>query len=218
MEIAKIWQKEYKKKDFFWGQKYWQGLEKILNYIKSGEALDIGAGEGRNSLFLAKNGFKVTAVDKIPEGLEKLNDLAKRHRLKITTKTTDVRKFKFSPNKYSLIISVATLSFLKKSEVEILIKKVKKSLINEGIFYFLDFSIKDPSYQKIKKLTPKPSEKNTFYLPKLKIYRHFFTKNEIKKICIDFKNVYLKEMSIKDTTHGRDHSHVVIEAIFKKIN
>jgi len=47
-------------------------LEKFLPLIPKGRALDIGAGQGRNSIFLAKNGFEVEAIDLIPEGLKKM--------------------------------------------------------------------------------------------------------------------------------------------------
>jgi len=38
-------------------------VEKVLEYIKSGKVIEFGAGEGRNSLFLASRGFQVVAVD-----------------------------------------------------------------------------------------------------------------------------------------------------------
>jgi len=111
-----MWQKEYKKKQFYWGLKPTPRLKQVIKYAKRGKALDVGAGEGRNSIFLAQNGFEVEAIDLIPEGLEKLKKLAKKLNLKISTKIIDVRKFKFLSNRYSLVISVAAIDFLKKSE------------------------------------------------------------------------------------------------------
>jgi len=67
-----MWQKEYKKKQFYWGLKPTPRLKQVIKYAKRGKALDVGAGEGRNSIFLAQNGFEVEAIDLIPEGLEKL--------------------------------------------------------------------------------------------------------------------------------------------------
>ena len=71
-------EKEYKKEKFYWGLKADDILVKYLDKIPKGKALDIGAGEGRNSLFLAQNGFEVKAIDKIPDGLKKCEDLAKK--------------------------------------------------------------------------------------------------------------------------------------------
>ena len=71
-------EKEYKKNKHYWGLKSSPTLEKYINEIPKGKALDIGAGEGRNSIFLAKNEFDVTAIDKIKQGLDKIKKLAKK--------------------------------------------------------------------------------------------------------------------------------------------
>ena len=34
-----------------------------MQIVKPGKALDLGCGQGRNALFLAQQGFDVTAVD-----------------------------------------------------------------------------------------------------------------------------------------------------------
>jgi len=206
----KFWQKEYKKKNFFWGLKPWKGLKKVLKYTFAGKALDLGAGEGRNSIFLAKNGFEVLAIDKIPEGLAKIAELGCP---KITTKTIDMRKFRFPSKRFSLIISTFTIDFLKKSEIETLIKKIKKSLLPNGIVYFCVFSVKDPAYCKKKQI-----EKNTIYLPKLKLYQHFFTKDELRKMFEDFNIIYLRENRFKDIPNNKPHLvhfHNIIEFIAK---
>ena len=211
-----MWEKEYKKKKFYWGLKPNPVLAKFLPHIPKGKALDIGAGEGRNSIFLAENGFKVTAIDLVPEGLKKLVSFAKRYHLKISTKVIDVRRFKFFPDKYSLILSVATLDFLKKSEIDIIIKKIKKSLVFGGAIYLLVFSTKDPLYYKIKRWGLKPTEKNTFFLSKGKIYRHFFTVNEIRKMFKRFHILHLEQKGIKDTSHNQPHCHNIIEFVAQK--
>jgi len=212
-----MWREEYKKKKFYWGLKPVPRLKKVIKYAPTGEALDIGAGEGRNSIFLAKNSFKVTAIDLIPEGLKKLAHFAKEHNLNISTKVIDIRKFKFPTDKYSLIISIAAIDFLKKSEIDKIIKRIKKSLIRGGVLYLSVFSTNDPLFYKIKELNLEPIEKNTFYLPKGKFYRHFFTRNELKNYFKDFEIILLKSRSIRDMSHDKPHFHHIIELIAKKV-
>jgi tellurite methyltransferase len=48
--------------------------------------LDLGCGEGRNALFLAGCGFRVTAVDISEAGIRKLEALAGERRLDIRTR------------------------------------------------------------------------------------------------------------------------------------
>ncbi|MBU1176901.1 methyltransferase domain-containing protein [Patescibacteria group bacterium] len=209
-------EKEYKKNKHYWGLKSSPTLEKYINEIPKGKALDIGAGEGRNSIFLAKNEFDVTAIDKIKQGLDKIKKLAKKYDLTIKTELCDIKNLKLKKEEYSLIISVSTIDFLKKNEINTILDKIKNSLKLNGFIYLSVFSIKDPLLKLIKEKKLKEIEKNTFYLPKFKIYRHFFTKTEIKEKFKDFNIILLKQKEILDTGHDKPHYHNIIEFLAQK--
>ncbi len=204
-----------KKQQHAWELRPNPTLEKYLNKIPQGKALDIGAGSGKNSLFLAQNGFQVKAIDKDKQEIAKLKQMAKENKLLIKTEVIDIKDLNFKEKEYSLIIASASLDFLKKSELEIIFKKIKKALKLNGFIYLLAFSIKDPMYLTIKKRKLKEIEKNTFYLPKFKTYRHFFTKDEIKSYFKDYQIILLKQKQIFDTGHDQPHYHNIIEFIGK---
>ena len=65
---------------FYYGLKPSKKLEKFLNdtHPPTGEALDLGCGEGRNSLLLARYGFHVHAIDASSQGIQKLEQYAGR--------------------------------------------------------------------------------------------------------------------------------------------
>lgn len=210
-----MWKKEYKKNKYYWGLEPNQTLKKYIDRIPKGAALDIGAGEGRNSFFLAKKGFKVDTVDKIQEGLKKVEIIAKKYNLPIKTTLCDMQSLKLN-KKYSLIISITSIDFLKKNEIDILLDKIKKSLKPKGVIFLSVFSTKDPVFKLIKERKLKEIEKNTFYLPKLKTYRHFFTKKEIKEKFKDFNIILLKQKEILDTGHDKPHYHNIIEFLAQK--
>lgn len=210
-----MWQREYEKKGFYWGSKPEKGLKEVLKYTKRGIALDIGAGEGRNSIFLAKNEFEVEAIDKIEEGLEKCKKNAEKYNLPIKTKVSDIKKLRFRKNKYSLVLSIATLDFFRFSEIKKLFPRIKGSMKKGGILYFVCFSTKDPVFKKSRgKL--KIIEKNTFYFPKFKTFRHFFEKKELLDLLKDFKILKIKEKKIKDVHGDEIHYHQIIKVIAKK--
>ena len=48
-----------------------ESLELVSSLVPGRRALDLACGEGRNGIFLARNGFEVTAVDISPRGLER---------------------------------------------------------------------------------------------------------------------------------------------------
>lgn len=211
-----MWRKEYKKQRFYWKLKPEKGLKKVLKYVPKGMALDIGAGEGRNSIFLVKNGFEVEAIDKIKEGLEKCRKLAKKYNLPIKTRVIDIRKFRFEKNKYSLILSIASLDFLKFSEIQKIMPKIKKSLKKDGVFYLIVFSTKDPLFKDYKEKKLRMVEENTFYLPRLNSFRHFFDKKELLNSLKDSNIIKIEEKKIKDAHGGEPHFHQIISVIARK--
>ena len=60
---------------------------------RTGNAIDIGAGEGRNALFLASLGLDVLAVDQSIIGMQKARRLAGQRGLKLRTRAIDLRDF-----------------------------------------------------------------------------------------------------------------------------
>lgn len=190
-------------------------IEKFINRSK-GFALDIGAGTGRNSLFLAKKGFVVEAIDKSNRKLKIFKKYIKEENIKnIKIKKINILKFHFKKNKYNLIIACYSLDFFKKSEVKFLIKKIKQSLSKKGIIFLSVFSTKENSY-KLAKQKLKEIEKRTFYFPKIKGYRNFFTKSELKNYFSNFKILYLNQKQIQDYHDSINHSHNIIQLIAKK--
>lgn len=67
-------------------------LERVLPQLPRGRVLDVAAGSGRESVFLALHGFEVEAYDHAPEALERANALAARHGVQIRTHVVDLEQ------------------------------------------------------------------------------------------------------------------------------
>ncbi len=71
--------------------------------LRPGRALDLGAGQGRNTLYLARQGWDVTALDISEKGLAAAEAEAARERLKISTVLKAIEDFDFGRNQWDLI-------------------------------------------------------------------------------------------------------------------
>lgn len=82
------------------------------NYAESSsDVLDIGCGQGRDTLFIARLGHRVTAIDLSPTGISELNADAEAEGLEITGVVADVRHYDYS-GKFDVIVIDRTLHML----------------------------------------------------------------------------------------------------------
>ena len=101
-----MWNERYSIKEYYYGLEPNDFLAGHYNEIPEGRVLEIGAGEGRNSVFLAKQGYEVTALDQSTVGLEKARKLAKDQGVEITTVEANLSEFEFDPDYWQGIIGI----------------------------------------------------------------------------------------------------------------
>jgi SAM-dependent methyltransferase len=73
---------------------------------EQGQILCLAEGEGRNALFLAGLGYRVTGVDGSAVGLEKARALAVRHGVEIETVVADLGEFDLGVDRWDGIVSI----------------------------------------------------------------------------------------------------------------
>jgi len=70
-----------------------KSLEDDIGFFpKKGPILDIACGDGRNTIYLARLGYEVVAIDFCEEALKRLNYFAEKESLKIKTRLLDLSK------------------------------------------------------------------------------------------------------------------------------
>jgi SAM-dependent methyltransferase len=72
------WDERYRAAELVWGVRPNQWVEQEVTALPVGRALDIACGEGRNALWLAGLGWRVTALDFSAVGLDKARKLETR--------------------------------------------------------------------------------------------------------------------------------------------
>ncbi len=203
-ERMKYYDKIYKNRNV-WGDKPNELLLKIYDQAEAGsEFLDLGCGQGRDSLFMLRNGFKVTAVDNSAEGIKKIR---RAIRIKNLPKTDirlyceDIQKFDITKNKYTIINAYNSLQFLLPKDARKLIYKIKKALKNKGHIIISSFTTADSLYKKKSRC------------------RCFFEPQELKKLFSDFRLVLYREKTVADKGHPGcpgPHQHRIVQVIAQK--
>ena len=72
--INSDYENRYKSEDYYWGLEPNQLCYEIMKLkppTKPLKVLDIGCGEGKDAVFLARNGYAVSALDATDKGIEK---------------------------------------------------------------------------------------------------------------------------------------------------
>ena len=105
---AHEWDRRYADTELVWSSRPNQFVESELADLSPGRAIDVAAGEGRNSLWLAEQGWEVTAVDFSRIGFDKGRALQTRHErgsdLRIDWVHADVLEYDAGEGAYDLAL------------------------------------------------------------------------------------------------------------------
>ena len=99
------WDERYEQQEYYYGTAPNAFLTAVSDKIPQGRILCLAEGEGRNAVFLASRGYRVTAVDGSGVGLLKAAQLAASHQVSITTVCADLADFRIEPGLWDGIVS-----------------------------------------------------------------------------------------------------------------
>ena len=81
-------------------------LVETVKPLPPGRALDVGMGQGRNSLWLAQQGWDVTGVDISEEGIRRAQEQAAKIGVKLNAVLKSADEFDYGRNQWDLIIGI----------------------------------------------------------------------------------------------------------------
>ena len=81
-----------------------QFLTRIASDLKPGTALDVAMGQGRNALYLAAKGWKVTGYDISPRGMQLAQEAARKANLELAIVKATHDEFDYGTGKWDLIV------------------------------------------------------------------------------------------------------------------
>jgi SAM-dependent methyltransferase len=101
-----FWNSRYSEQEFAYGTEPNAFLKEQLEKVKSGKALFLGEGEGRNSVYASKLGWLVDAVDFSSSAKVKALKLAAENKVKINYEVCDLNDYTFKETYYDLVVMV----------------------------------------------------------------------------------------------------------------
>ena len=188
--MSNIWDKIYSDDSAFFGEDPSDFARKCYSYfneygVKS--ILELGCGQGRDTIFFASNGFDVNAIDASKVAIENINQKIRQKNISL-----DLRHFKAKgtlPYDSSYFDAVYSHMFYNMrftdEELEFLFKESNRVLKNNSLLYFSVRSDKDVLYNKGKKIDNNIYEVNGFQI-------RFFTKRQIQSFLenyFEIKNI-----------------------------
>ncbi len=101
-----MWDQRYGEETYAYGTEPNEFLVAMAEELPAGRLLCLGEGEGRNAVWLAQQGYEVTAVDTSGIGLRKAQLLATEREVRIRTVQADLDDFVIEPARWDAIVSV----------------------------------------------------------------------------------------------------------------
>ncbi len=102
-----MWNERYDRPDYLFGKEPSQFLKTHADHLTPGDtALSVADGEGRNAVFLAESGLRVTAFDHAPNALEKARVLAGEHGVTVDFRQSDITQWDWDAVQYDVVVAI----------------------------------------------------------------------------------------------------------------
>jgi cyclopropane fatty-acyl-phospholipid synthase-like methyltransferase len=184
----------------------WAKLLEAFSGRQGGTALDLGAGEGSDSIRLARLGFEVDAVEASAIGAEKVERFARSAGVRVNVIHADVRAVTLR-NTYDVVICNGLLHYLSSEEKKAVLGKMKECTAEGGynlVFAFSSYAPIPDCHQLIRVC---PDEEHGAILSSYGSWNHrvFFDRAKLDHSHIDFplhSHSFVKVLARKTTSQS----------------
>ena len=141
-----MWDERFKGDDYMFGKQPSQALVRHLGFLNAnGSCLAVADGEGRNSVYLAQNGFSVLAMDSSSVGIEKAKKLAQEKNVTVTFEIADIYDYDWQETLYDNLAAIF-IQFAPPSSWHRIFAGMKAALRPGGILLIHGYTPKQVDY------------------------------------------------------------------------
>jgi SAM-dependent methyltransferase len=172
------------------------GVVRLLETLKqagaTGRILDLGCGDGRHLVFLAKQGLAPVGLDKAFWGVRRAQEWAARERLEFCLVCADIGSLPWKAGSFDTVISIQVIHHQRLDAIRKTVTEVRRLLRAGGLFYFTvpkypPKGWKGNGYEEIEPHTYVPADGFECGLP-----HHFFARDELLAILGGFEIVEIR--------------------------
>lgn len=192
----------YGREAYYWGREPNEMAEETVeraSVMNDGlTVVDIGAGEGRDAVFFAEQGWEVYAVDVSPNGLAKTERLADRRGVSLQTVRADANELRL-PEPVDVVYSAGTIQYIRPENRARQFAHFKDATVPDGmhaVFAFVDH----PE-------VPTP--------PDWTDNEHVYERGELADYYDDWESLQHRELVFEDESGGEPHQHAA-EILFAR--
>lgn len=193
-------------------------LKKQRNF-EGGLAADIGCGLGRNSFYLASQGFKVTGIELLEENVNTIKMEAKISDLPVQAFALDAAShWPMTSNSLDIVIDVFCYKHIVNKEKQAKYRQELSRTLKSDGFYFISLaSENDGFYGLLLKNSTNQMDKLVVD-PHSNIPSFLYSVESLSEEFSDFFEVIeIKEQASSSPMYGKEYSRRVINAILKKV-
>ena len=201
--VVSDYDKRYEAADYYWGMipnHLCYEIMKLRPPVKPLKVLDIGCGEGKDAVFLARNGYLVTAFDLSETGIAKAKKLAEKCGVYVEFFKADIVDFRLTEC-YDIIFSSGVFHFIK-PEIRKDITENLKEYTNKNGIHAINVFVDKPFVEV-------PPDKNT--------NRFRWTSGELFTFYHDWKLHKTEEIIFDCNSGGIPHQHCMDIMIAEKM-
>lgn len=133
------WNQRFAGEEFLFGEEPNAYLVRQRAHLRPGRTLALADGEGRNSVWLARQGLEVDAFDFSPNAVEKARRLAAQQQVQVNVVCRDWQSFDWKPEHYDNVVGIF-FQFAAPAERSELFRRIDAALKPGGVLVIQGYS------------------------------------------------------------------------------
>jgi cyclopropane fatty-acyl-phospholipid synthase-like methyltransferase len=177
--------------------------------------LDIGSGQGRHTLFLARQGFSVVGLDPSTAATHELQAIVDEEQLPVRCLATTIEEYDAGDSTFGAVLVFGLIQILTHDAIRDLVERINRLIASGGFVFVTAWTVDDSSFESVSQ-RGELTGPNSFRLPNGDV-RTYLEHGQLKELFANWKIEYYREALGEWHRHGdgEPERHARVEAVFR---